>query len=277
MKIGFVFTNYNNSNYTEELISSLSIIDKFNECYIVIVDNKSESQDVKRLKLIENDFPSIKIIYNHENVGYFKGLNIGIEYLKITYIDLSLIVVGNNDLIFPLNFIDNLYSNLDLLNKYPVLSPNIITFNGLHQNPHVIKKISPFRRFIYDIYYLNYNLSIIITFISKSTSKLTYRKDTDSFQIAQSINQGYGACYILGPIFLQNFSSLWAPTFLMAEEFFLSKQLESKGFNIYYEPTIIVKHHDHATVSNLSRKKLWQLSKDSHKLYNLYHKLNYNE
>ena len=43
------------------------------------------------------------------------------------------------------------------------------------------------------------------------------------------------------------------------------------GFSLE-EANIKVKHHDHATVSNLPSKKFWKLSKDSYKLIKEYKK-----
>lgn len=267
MKVGFVFTNYNNSSYTRDVIYSLSINKNLKFFFIVIVDNNSELDDLNNLKQINQEFPFVKILFNNDNVGYFKGLNLGINYLKSNYNDINFILVGNNDLYFPLNFYETLKNKILLIEKYPVISPDLLTLDGIHQNPHVIKKISKLRNLIYDIYYFNYFISVLIDKIAYLTSRFTRRKDSDQFEIAQSISQGYGACYILGPIFFNNFDSLWAPTFLMSEEFFLSKQLEEIGFQIFYEPSIKVNHHDHATMGKLPNKKLWKISKESHKVY----------
>ncbi len=267
MKVGFVFTNYNNSNYTRDVIYSLTLNKYFANTHIVVVDNKSELLDIDLLKKIEIDYPFVKIIYSDENIGYFKGLNIGIQFLRNNYTDLNHIVVGNNDLYFPPEFTELLISNLSIFNEFPVISPDLITLDGVHQNPHVINKISTIREIIYDIYYSNYYLSILIGFAAIITKKFTRRKDNNRFEIAQMIHQGYGACYILGPLFFDYFSLLWAPTFLMGEEYFLSKQLEQKNFKVYYEPKIKVNHHDHATMGKLPSKKLWLISRDSHKIY----------
>ncbi len=274
MKIGFVFTNYNNSHYTRDVIHSITLSKYYVDSYIVVVDNKSETDEIELLKIIERDYPSVKIIYNEENSGYFKGLNIGIEYLREKYSELNHLVIGNNDLFFPPDFIDTLYSNRSLFEKFPVISPDLLTLDGVHQNPHVIDKISKKREIIYDLYYSNYFLSVVIGYIAKITKRFTDRLDEEQFEIAQTIHQGYGACYILGPLFFEHFSLLWAPTFLMGEEFFLSKQLEKNGMKVYYEPSIKVNHHDHATMGKLPSKKLWKISKDSHKIYRKYNKIN---
>lgn len=273
MKFGFVFTNYNNSQYTKDVIHSLSINKYFDDCFIVIVDNKSEAEDLNHLKKINIDYPSVKIIFNDENSGYFKGLNIGIKYLREKHPNIDYITIGNNDLYFSLDYIDSIKIKCDLFNKYPIVSPDLITLDGVHQNPHVIEKISKTREIIYDIYYSNYYLSLFIGHIAKITKKFTDREDEEQFEIPQVIHQGYGACYILGPLFFKHFDLLWAPTFLMGEEFFLSKQLEEKGMKVYYEPSIKVNHHDHATMGKLPSKKLWMISRDSHKIYRKFNKI----
>lgn len=270
MKFGFVFTNYNNSRYTKDVVYSLAINSNFGQCFVVIVDNNSKENDVIQLKKINLDYPAVKIIFNNENSGYFKGLNIGIKYLKDTYIDLDYITIGNNDLFFPLDYLDSLRNKEFLFQQYSVVSPDIITLDGVHQNPHVINKISKIRHLVYDIYYSSYFLSLIIGYIAKVTKSFTSRNDENQFEIPQPIHQGYGACYILGPLFFKHFNSLWAPTFLMSEEFFLSRQLDQKGMMVYYEPSIKVNHHDHATMKELPSRKLWQISRDSHVIYKKY-------
>lgn len=273
MKIGFVFTNYNNSHYTRQVIDSISLNDNWNDSYVVIVDNKSGSPDVELLELIKQDYPRIKLILNKENSGYFIGLNIGIKYLRDKYQDLNHIVIGNNDLVFPPDFVKRLHTKKAIFEKYPVISPDLITLDGVHQNPHVIQKISKVRELIYDVYYSNYYFSLAIGYLARVTRKFTDRNDEEQYEIAQTIYQGYGACYILSPLFFVNFESLWAPTFLMGEEFFLSKQLEDKGFKVYYDPFFVVNHHDHATMGKLPTKKLWSISRDSHKVYRKYVKV----
>jgi GT2 family glycosyltransferase len=271
--IGFVFTNYNNAICTIEAVKSIHLNEKGVDVPIVIVDNKSDDVDIGILKQINNDFRNTHIIFNNENIGYFKGLNKGIEYLLNSSHNISYIVVGNNDLVFPSNFVQSIHNNLKQFDLYAVISPDIVTLDGVHQNPHVVEKISIFRELIYDLYYFHYWLALAINFIAKITKLFTDRRDENQYEIAQAIYQGYGACYILGPLFFKHFNLLWAPTFLMGEELFLSKQLESKGLQIYYEPNIVVKHHDHATVSKIHSKRIWQISRASHKVYRKYVKV----
>lgn len=272
-KIGFVFTNFNNSQVTREAIHSISLNHNWKETFIVIVDNNSDDENVELLKEMVKVLPNVHVIYNVKNVGYFNGLNDGIKYLRNFKKNINHIVIGNNDLVFPSNFIELINRNLNLFKKYPVISPNLITLDGVHQNPHVISKISKFREVIFDLYYLNYYMSIVISKLAKVTKRISERRDREQHEIAQTIYQGYGACYILGSLFFKYFDYLWAPTFLMDEELFLSKQLESKNLSIFYEPSIIVKHQCHVTMKKIPRKKLWEISRESHRVYRKYVKI----
>jgi GT2 family glycosyltransferase len=266
MKLAFIFTNYNNSSFTEAAIESIGRIPN-NDAVIIIVDNASKSESVAHLKRIDSKGNNVKVIYNDENVGYFHGLNIGIDYACANYPEVLYYVVGNNDLVFPENFISSVYENSELFEKYPVVSPDIVTLDGFHQNPHVIKGISKKREFVYDVYYSNYYLAGLIKKVASLFKSFTDRKDEEQFEVAQEIYQGYGACYILGPKFFSLFENLWMPTFMMYEEYFLSNQLEGKGYKVYYEPSINVQHHWHATMDTLPGKQRWLMAKTAHKKY----------
>lgn len=272
MEIGFVITNYNNSNLTKGAIESIN--KTRNAVFkIVVVDNASDDENVQELKKTEIEFNNLTVIYSSENVGYFKGLNIGIKYLRANYSNIDWMVIGNNDVLFPELFYMSILDKKLLLKKYPVISPNIITADGFHQNPHVIKKTSKFREIIYDIYHMNYFFAKVVILLSKLTHSFTDRKDEEQHEIAQKIYQGYGAMYILTPMFFELFDDLWSPTFLMYEEYFLSKQLSDKGYSVYYEPSIILTHLMHASTDKLPGHVKWKFSRASHRIYREYVKL----
>lgn len=273
MNIGFVFTNYNNSYLSKAAVKSI-LATEAKEIKIVIVDNASDKNHRDILQKLEQDYENIHVIYNKHNIGYFPGLNLGIKYIRKFYPDYNYLVVGNNDLVFPQDFIHKLINNKTLFLKYPVVSPNIINLDGRPQNPHVVSYISKWREFFYDLYHLHHKLACIITILAEITRPILGRKDDYRYHtIAQEIYQGYGACYVLGPIFFEYFDKLWAPTFLMYEEFFLSKQLSDKGFKIYYEPSICLTHISRASTGKLSSKQKWLYSRQSHKEYRKYVKL----
>jgi GT2 family glycosyltransferase len=269
MNICFIFTNYNNSLLSINAILSIWQIVDGEKPNIIIIDNNSELKEEELLRkfLSENSDENLHFLFEENNVGYFRGLNIGIRYSKTLDTQFDYTVVGNNDLIFPNHFLKTLLKNTILYKGYPVISPNIITLDNINQNPHLIKRISIFRKFIYDLYFSNYNLALIINFISKISKKFTKRKDYLNHAKSGPIFMGYGACYILTKDFFNLFEELNAPTFLMGEEAFLSDQIHKVNKEIFYDSEIIVNHHDHASCDNLPVKKMWQITRESYKLY----------
>ncbi len=266
--ICFVATNFNNAKYSKEYFASLKA-GFAEEFTVVFVDNASTDADYDSLAELAGR-REVVLIRNEKNVGYFEGLNVGIRYVRENFPEAKYLVVGNNDLVFPADFEAKIQECQSVLEKYPVVSPNIRTLDGVAQNPHVIAGISKKREFIYDLYNANYNLAQLILWMARLTQGFTDRKDELQHDIAQEIYQGYGACYILGPRFFEHFNELWAPTFLMYEEFFLAKQLEDKGFKTYYEPRIVLTHHCHASTATLPGKFRWRLSREAHKEYRKY-------
>lgn len=268
--IGFVVTNYNNSKYTADLIESLKKQIGDFEIVPVVVDNASCADELNKLAVVEERYSDVKIIRNSDNLGYFNGLNVGLKYLLSTHQDVYCVVVGNNDLIFNSDFCAKLIEMEQVFSDKPVVAPDIITLDGIHQNPHVVSNISRLREIVWDLYYSNYYLAMLISKVAQLTSSVTQRKDFCMHEKSRYIYQGYGACYVLTRSFIENFCQLFAPTFLMGEEFFLAYQLGSKGYLTYYCADIQVLHHDHASVGTLPRRQFWEIARTAHKVYRRY-------
>lgn len=266
MKVAYVCTNFNNAKYTKSAIESL-LKNMGHEIYIVIVDNASDADDIHFVEGVVRSHEHISLILNKHNVGYFSGLNIGIKYLRDLRPEIEWFIVGNNDLIFPDDFLDRLERIQFRLIEYPVVSPDIVTTSGHHQNPHVIKSISKFRELFYNLYYSNYYLGCMISGVSKILPWLTARGDERHWSTPGLISQGHGSCYLLGPRFFDSFTELWSPTFMMHEEYFLSKQLNDVGMAVYYDPAIMVKHDCHGSLKNISSRARWNLARLAHKEY----------
>lgn len=265
--VGFVFTNFNNSRFTIQAVQSIFSAAAAQRCVVVVVDNRSRDDEVRMLDEAKAVSPNVHVIENPENAGYFPGLNIGIAYLRAHFPAIDLMVIGNNDLVFPEDFVPALDRQAALFAKYPVISPDLLTLDGVHQNPHVLHRVSRFREIVWDLYFSHFALALMIKKVAAATRRFTERKDYQNYHQGGLIYQGYGACYILTKRFFDEFGTLWAPTFLMGEEFYLAKQLESQGYQFYYEPGISVQHHDHATVSKVPSKKLWEYTREYHRIY----------
>lgn len=269
MKIAYICTNYNNSEFTIAAVDSL-MRNVGHDIEVFVVDNASQEQEVAKLRPLAAREPRVRLIENSENVGYFRGLNSGLKELRRVSPATQWVVAGNNDLEFPVDFCDRLAANKQALGAHSVVSPDIVTLDGEHQNPHVISGISRFREMVYDLYFSNYYVGLLIQKTARSLRGILERPDYREWQVARPIYQGHGSCYVLTPKFFAQFSELWAPTFLMSEEFFLSKQLKDVGEQVYYTPTIQVTHHWHGSLEKLPSRQRWSIARDAHREYRKY-------
>lgn len=271
MKLGFICTNFNNSHFTVEAVRSLvaSAGDAHEVC-VVVVDNMSTAEHRVILKKLANEFPCVDLILNDVNVGYFPGLNCGIHHIRKNYPEIKYLIIGNNDLLFTSDFFEQMSSQHKLMDIHAVVSPDIVTLDGEHQNPHVVRSISKIREFIYDLYYSNYLIAQAILWGARFSKRITDRSDELSYQEAQFIYQGHGSCYFIGPKFFNYFKDLWAPTFLMGEEFFISKQLADKNLQVFYTPSVVITHCCHGSLQSIPSKKIWQFAKKAHLVYRKY-------
>lgn len=272
MKVGFTFTNYNNSALSIQAAQSIAANHGDCDYEIVLVDNASTEQE-RRVLAEPGVLPAhCRVIWNTENVGYFNGLNIGMAALRHGESDFDAIVIGNNDLVFEPDFFEAMQDPRvrTAMQRHAVLSPSIVTLDNVPQNPHVIGDISRFREIVWDLYFSNFTLSRVIAWTARVAGSLVSRKDFQSHAEEGAIYQGYGACYIMTPRFFERYGALWSPGFVMGEEFYLARQLKANGEQMYYLPAITVRHHDHATVSKLPSRRLWDMTRQYHAIYRFF-------
>lgn len=270
MKIGFAFTNYNNSRLSIQAAQSIAANHGNEDYEIVLVDNASTDEERQILAAPGMLPPHCTVLWNPRNVGYFDGLNLGMDALHERAPYYSAIVIGNNDLVFEREFFEALKRRSDALEHHSVVSPDITTLDHEHQNPHVISGVSRCRELVWDVYFSNFRLSQFIGWAARQTRSLIGRKDHHSYTEEGPIYQGYGACYIMTPRFFRTYGRLWSPGFVMGEEFYLARQLAARGEQMYYVPDIPVRHHDHATVSKLPSRRLWEMTRQYHRIYRFF-------
>lgn len=265
MKTAFVCVNYNNSKITLEYISNVLEIKKDFDVKIIVVDNASEKNDIDSLSSYIEDLKNENVILlkSESNLGYFKGLNLGIKWaLTNGYNEYQ--VVGNNDLEFFSDFLNNL-EHLEVKKNELILSPDIITIEGIHENPHVIHKMSFLRKLKYDIYFFNYYLAKLITkFYSAERKPKAFDPER------RYIHMGNGALYVLTPGFFLYFDKLWDDVFLYGEEAILAGQVISVDGKIVYEPLLKCNHHESATTSRMESKYKYKVIQSSYKIYKKY-------
>lgn len=277
MKLGYVCTSYNDASYVRAAVTSLHAGGRWSDVRVVVVDNGSRPDQVAMLDAMIDEFPAVLLVKNPANDGYFTGLNLGLRHLREVDPDVEYCVVGNCDLEFPRDFVDTVERCREVFHKWAVVSPDIVTPSGVHQNPHVLKPIGFLRRLVWDLRFLSYDASLLIRKVAILTRPVTIRAELSPKSVLHltpgPIDQGYGACYLLGPLFFRHFSGLCSPTFFFQEEFFLGEQLKTIGQSTYYDPRFVVLHTNQPAMDRLPSRRHWEISRAAHRLYKQYLKM----
>lgn len=268
--IYFITVNFNNSDATIDFVRSImGLMPTEDNIHIVIVDNNSNEEDFHKLKEGLEYIKGIKIIHNGSNLGYFKGINVGIRGISRRNEDL--VVIGNNDLLFREDFLVELTkSNYE---DVYVLAPNVITLDGYHQNPQLVARQSKFEKFMLEIYFLNYYLAKILRFSSLLVHKIKKRKDNVNWDKEMFIHQGIGACYVLTNKFFKFYRELDDRVFLYGEESLLTNQVFAAGGKILYKPSLVVYHQTNLedTLFRCYNSKVeYKMAQESFKIYSKY-------
>jgi GT2 family glycosyltransferase len=256
MKILIITVNYNNAELTINLSENIQKI--FPDYDFYIVDNNSDEYN----KSILNTIKYGTVIFNDENIGYFQGINIVLKKIDLTSYDY--VIICNNDIFFDETFYAVISNTAYQKNIYAV-SPRILDMDGVDQNPSIEHKVSKFKMFFYDIYFINFYFGQILYTVWQILKKIKKsKKDKIS---SKQIYTGYGAVYILTKYFFEKNKTLDHPPFLMGEEAFLAYQIFNTGGILFYNKDLIVYHKDHSSCSKIPSKQMYLITKESYKRY----------
>lgn len=104
MKISIVLLSYNYFNETTKLcFESLARDPDFNRWELIVVDNGSDDDATQQLRSLQATYPSVRFIFNKNNLGFAGGINTGIRCANG-----EIIVLLNSDTICPTGMINRL-------------------------------------------------------------------------------------------------------------------------------------------------------------------------
>lgn len=121
MRIFAVVVNYNTTDYVEDLLRSL---EQSPEVSVVVVDNKSDADNVAKLALLEEKFDRMDVVYLPANAGFAGGVHAGVARCD-AQIDEKLWIL-NPDTLVDKNASARLSEVLDE-SSFALVSPLIVT------------------------------------------------------------------------------------------------------------------------------------------------------
>lgn len=230
--IGIVILNFNVYEETIKCVSSIrGVIEGYYQ--IVIVDNGSSNDSFEYLKAYYKKWIGIDVIKNKKNVGFAKGNNVGIRYLKDKY-GVKFVFLLNSDTLFT----DKDYFK-KLIGKYQkgvgVIEANVLNGRGDFAQPSLegVSVLACLHRFLralckyFDIYWL----------FGEWKTKKKYLCQT-------------GCAIMLTPDYFAVYQGLYSYTFLYGEEHILLILLDRAGLGLeFVEDTYIIHKEGRSTSS----------------------------
>lgn len=216
-----IIVTHNHREYLNKCLNSIP-----SNLEIIVVDNVSTDGTPH---IIEEKYPHIKLIKSNKNLGYGRGVNLGVKNSSGDYL-----VVLNPDTIVQDNSIDELVKPL-IKNEKIITIPKIMLYNGSRIN--TCGNVEHFTG---------------LTFTrGLGKNKNYYNKE-------ECLGGLSGACFALKRDIYQKIGGFDEDIFLYMEDAELSWKINSLGFKIQYIPDSVV-YHDYKL--DVPAEKIYHLEK----------------
>lgn len=266
-RILYIAVVYNNFDDTQKLCQSLADQAPADyELTCVLVDNSDAREVIDGVLKLADDFQFVKVLRPEKNAGYFPAISLALQQYADGY---DYVVAGNNDLIY-----DPLFSTKLAQKTYDapimVVCPDIVTADGVHQNPHHQHKMSKWQKLYFDIYFSHYFVSRGVGALKQGLMSLLGKKkyflpNAEASAVAGVIDTGVGACYVFLPAFLKAAqNTLYYEWFLYGEEACLGWQVRNLDGTIWYDPDLEVWHAESATLSKIPSRRTYEFARTAH-------------
>ncbi len=222
MKNAIIILNYNDSDNTKKILKKIKnykILD-----YIIVVDNKSTDDSLKKLKNFENE--KIKIVPALENKGYAAGNNVGIKYVLENF-KVENIIISNPDIIVEEETISQLLNHLKK-KELAVIAPVV-------KEPSVISRGWRLPTFFSELianipFFRRYEMSLL------AYKEKDYQKELTQVEVVK------GCFFIIKKEALEAIDLFDEYTFLYYEEIIMGKKLKDKNLKTYIDNKSTVIH-----------------------------------
>ncbi|MGB0932812.1 MAG: glycosyltransferase family 2 protein [Lishizhenia sp.] len=125
MKLSIIIVHYKTLELTKRcLVSIKNSLNK--EVEVIVVDNNSQDEIQK---VIEQDFPTFKLIKKKQNEGFGRGCNEGLQIAKN-----KIVLLLNSDAILNRNVVERAISKMNESQSIGIVGCQIVNENGTPQN-----------------------------------------------------------------------------------------------------------------------------------------------
>lgn len=216
-----IIVNYNTITYAERCIQSIIDYTDMTKTEIILVDNKSQEDNLENF--IQR-FPDIIVIQSSQNLGFGYGNNLGGQFANGKYL-----IFLNPDTIVTQNWLEALIKPLEQNLEIGLVTPKIL----LTSDPNLINACG------HQVHFTG-----IVQCRGIKTSK-------EQYQIREEVSAVSGAAFAIRKTIFREINGFDSYFFLFIEDTEISWQAQLAGYRCVFTPHSVI-YHDYALT-------FWQL------------------
>lgn len=231
--ISIITVNYNNTEVTSDLLSSIAI-SSYANYEVIIVDNGSSDNSISELKKV---YPDTKIVLSEKNLGFAGGNNLGVLHAEGEYV-----FFVNNDTVFTEHLLSTLCSKLLLNDRLGAVSPMILFYD----HPEMIQYVG-----------------------STRMNRLTVRNrhvgnkqiNKGQFDLEEATDYAHGAAMMIPMKVIDKVGMMCVDYFLYYEELDWCERIRAAGYLINVVPKAKIYHKESVSAGKNSPIKTYYLTR----------------
>lgn len=227
MKVSIVILNWNRPNDTLECLKSVKRLRTADSLNIIVVDNASSDNSVKKIKKAILHTTNHKLLVNEVNLGFAEGNNVGIRHAIKNGADYVLVL--NNDTVVDKDLVIELIKAAKKYPKAGALSPKIYFAKGYEFHKKRYKEKDLGKVIWYaggdidwnNVYGSNHGVDEI---------------DKGQYDKVRETDVATGTCILLRREALEDTGFFDKKYFMYYEDTDLSQRMKKKGWRVLYIP-----------------------------------------
>ncbi|MBN1169185.1 glycosyltransferase family 2 protein [Candidatus Woesebacteria bacterium] len=238
--ISIIIVNYNTKKLLKNCLESIFKYTKQVNHEVIVVDNASSDDSIK---MVNKDYPKVKLIKNKDNLGFAKANNLGIRESKGKYI-----VLLNSDTELKSNIFKNMYEWMENNKSIGVSTCKLIYPDGRVQSaggylPNLLRVAS--WMLFQDIPFVD---RLIKPF--QPHKELSPMKNDEIYKKSNNLEWLAGTCFIIRRKVIDDVGYLDEDYFMYTEDVDYCYRVNEFGWDIGYNPKYELIHHKGASGSS---------------------------
>lgn len=243
MQVSIIIITYNTKELIQKSLDELFKIKQDLDWEIIFVDNNSKDGTKEYLKESQNNNNNIKIIFNNQNLGFAKAVNLGVKTAKGDYI-----LLLNSDAFINQEQIKELLGVLELDSKIGIVAPQLLNTDGSIQ-----PSFGNFPSIVTMIFYLLRLDKIFPWGMVVYPNSASWISAFGGMTMRNS-DWVSGACILIKKQIFDKVGLFDENYFMGVEDIDFCYRVRLAGYKIMYIPQIKILHYHQYTSKKLSKK-----------------------